>query len=539
MKRKLLPFLAAVIVGSHLLAQSCAAAEPPGGGPTQEKRPNIVFAFADDWGRQAGIYAQTDGPDSYNAIIQTPHFDRVAREGVLFRNAFVPSPSCTPCRSSLLSGQYFWRTGRGAILQGAVWDPAIPSFPLLLQKAGYHIGKSYKVWSPGTPADAPYGGGKFGYEKAGRRFNQFSQNVTAMIGKGVQVEEAKRALFDEVKGNFDFFLADRKDGQPFCYWFGPTLVHRKWVKGSGKALWGIDPDRLEGKLPKFLPDVHAVREDLADYFGEIQAFDAALGLLLKKLEEIGELENTLVVVSGDHGPPGFPRGKCDLYDFGAGVALAARWGGAKGGRVVDDFVNLMDLAPTFLEAAGVQPPQVMTGRSLLNVLTSSASGLVDSRRTFVVTGRERHVAKARDGSLPYPMRGLRTPDFLYIINFKPDRWPMGNPYNLEGDKPPSLEALTENTFATYMDMDAGPAKAWLVSHRDDPAWKWHYDLAFGKRPRVELYDLKNDPDQVRNVASDPAYAEAKQQLEKRLMGVLRESNDPRLEDAFDHPPFVE
>jgi N-sulfoglucosamine sulfohydrolase len=282
-----------------------------------------------------------------------------------------------------------------------------------------------------------------------------------------------------------------------------------------------------------------VREDFADYFGEIQAFDAGLGVLLTRLEEIGELENTLLVVSGDHGPPGFPRGKCDLYDFGTGVPLAIRWGAAQGGRIVDDFVNLMDLAPTFLEAAGLNPPEVMNGRSLLNVLKSRQSGLVDPERTFVVTGRERHVARARDGSLPYPMRGIRTRDFLYIINFKPDRWPMGNPHNIDGEKIPSPEALTENTFVTYMDMDAGPTKAWLVSHRNDPAWKWHYDLAFAKRPREELYDLRNDPDQVRNVAGDPAFSEPKRKLEQRLMSLLRETNDPRLNDVFDHPPFVD
>ncbi len=96
-----------------------------------------------------------------------------------------------------------------------------------------------------------------------------------------------------------------------------------------------------------------MRQDVSDYLGEAQAFDAALGVLLQKLEEIGELENTLIVVSGDHGMPGVPRGKCNLYDFGTHVALGVRWGAkVKPGRAVDDFVNLMDLAPTFLEAGG-------------------------------------------------------------------------------------------------------------------------------------------------------------------------------------------
>ncbi len=214
---------------------------------------------------------------------------------------------------------------------------------------------------------------------AGGRFNQFSQNATRMVAAGKSVEEAKQELLDEVRGNFASFLAEAERGKPFCYWFGPTNVHRKWIKGSGKALWGIDPDALEGKLPPFLPDVPEVREDLADYFGEIAAFDAALGVLLDELEQAGQLDNTLVVVSGDHGPPGFPHGKCNLYDFGTAVSLAIAGPGVRGGRVVDDFVNLPDLAPTFLEAGGVDVPDVMTARSLWPVLKSDREGLVDPR----------------------------------------------------------------------------------------------------------------------------------------------------------------
>lgn len=507
----------------------------------QGKRPNILFAFADDWGRYASAYAAVDGPGTMNDVIQTPHFDRVAREGVLFKNAFVTAPSCTPCRSSLLSGQYFWRTGRGAILQGAQWDADIPSYPLILNDTGYHIGETYKVWSPGTPVDAPYGAGKFAYQKAGGKFNQFSQNVTKMVRQGKSIEEAKQVLYDEVMQNFNDFLKARPDNKPFCYWFGPTLVHRKWTKGSGKEFWGIDPDALKGKMPAFLPDVHEVRQDMADYFGEVQAFDAALGLMLKRLEDMGELDNTLVVVSGDHGAPGFPNGKCNLYDFGVGVSLAVRWGDFNGGRVVEDFINLMDLAPTFLEAAGAKTPSVMTGRSFVSALKSDQSGWIDSTRNWVVTGRERHVAMSREGYLPYPQRALRTPDFLYILNFEPDRWPMGDPLHMGMDKRPSMEALTERTFVTYADMDASPTKAWLFDHEADADWKWHHDVAFGRRPFVELYDLKRDKDQVRNVAESVEYATIRGQLHEQLMTVLRDTNDPRVTQAspvFERPPFA-
>lgn len=505
------------------------------------KRPNILFAFADDWGRHASAYAKLDGPGTVNDLIRTPAFDRVASEGVLFRRAFVSAPSCTPCRSALLSGQHFWRTGRASILRGAVWDGSQPAFPLMLRDAGYHIGEMYKVWSPGTPNDAPYGAGKFAYEKAGARFNQFSQSVTKLTAAGKPLEAAKQEIYAQVTANFDAFLADRKEGQPFCFWFGPTNTHRKWIKGSGQALWGLNPDELKGKMPAFLPDVPEVREDLADYFGEAMAFDAALGLLMKKLEAIGELDNTLVVVSGDHGAPGFPHGKCNLYDFGAGVSLAIRWGGAKGGRVLDDLTSLTDLAPTFLELGGVKAPEVMTGRSLVPLLTSAKSGQVDPARDAVFIGRERHVENARDGFLPYPQRAIRTHDHLYIVNFKPDRWPLGEPYRLDGDNEPSARDITENTRVTLPDEDAGPAKAWLVGVRRDPQWKAHYDWVYGKRPREELYDLKTDPHQTKNVAADPAHAGARAALEQRLMAELKRTGDPRLVDDgkfFETPPMA-
>lgn len=505
-------------------------------------RPNIVFCFADDWGRYASIYAEYESRPSPNQVVKTPNIDRVARNGVLFRNAFVTAPSCTPCRSSLLSGQYFFRTGKGAILVGAQWDASIPSFPHMLRDSGYHIGETWKVWSPGTPNDAPFGAGKHAYEKAGGRYNNFSENVTKMVAKGQSFDAAKDELLGEVRGNFDDFLKDRKEGQPFLYWFGPTLVHRLWEKDSGKKLWGIDPDQLKGKLPKFLPDVPEVRADFADYLGEIQAWDAGIGELLKKLEAIGELDNTIIVISGDHGAPGFPGGKCNLYSFGTGVTLAAWWPGQKGGRVVDDFVNIMDLCPTFLEAGGVAPTAQMTGRSLGNVLKSDRSGQVDPQRNWVITGRERHVGNAREGNLPYPQRAIRTKDFLYIRNFKPDRWPLGSPYEVTETSAPSHNELANNTRVAFPDMDASLTKAWLVEHRHEAQWKWHYDYAFAKRPAEELFDLRSDPDEVQNVATDPAYAAKRQELSDLLMKELTAAADPRVTgdgSTFDKPPYSE
>ena len=491
------------------------------------KRPNVLFFFADDMGRYGSLYQHLDGKGTVNDLIKTPNIDRIAREGVLFKNAHVCAPSCTPCRSSLLSGQYFWRTGRAAILQGAVWDPKIPAFPLLLKEAGYHIGKSFKVWSPGSPADAPYGEQAHAFQQSGSRVNQFSETVTQLVAGGKEIEAAKAEIYAEVAGNFDAFIAARPEGQPFCYWYGPTNVHRKWTKGSAKALWGMDPEQLKGKMPSFLPDVPEVREDLADYFGEIMAFDACIGVHLKKLEAMGELDNTLVVVSGDHGAPGFPHGKCNLYDFGTHVTLAVRGAGTVAGRVVDDFVNLMDLAPTFLEAAHLTPPAVMTGRSLMPLLKSSKSGQIDPERNYVITGRERHVESAREGYLPYPQRALRTADYLYILNFKPDRMPMGDAGNMDA----GVTALTENTHVSFADMDSSPTKAWLIGERNNPQWKQQFDWAFALRPEEELYAISKDPFEVHNVAQDPDYATIRDQMRERLMAELTKTEDPRVKNG--------
>ena len=207
---------------------------------TQEvtKRPNILFAFADDWGKYASCYEAIEGPNSIHSLIKTPNIDRIANEGALFTNAFVNAPSCTPCRSSLLSGQHFFRTGMGAILQGAIWDDSIPTYPLLLEKAGYHIGYTYKVWSPGEPRDAGYGGVDNRYQSSGK-FNRYSQNVTKFVKEqNISIDSAKQILHHEVRDNFQAFLDDQGEDQPFCYWWGPTNVHRKWTYGSGKAAMG-------------------------------------------------------------------------------------------------------------------------------------------------------------------------------------------------------------------------------------------------------------------------------------------------------------
>ena len=528
-------FIAPAWLAISLLALPVSAAEP--------KRPNLLFIFADDWGRFASAYGKLDGPGSPNDVVKTPNFDRIAREGTLVRQAFVSAPSCTPCRSALLSGQHFWRTGRAAILQGAVWDESIPTYPRLLAQAGYHMGKTGKVWSPGNPADIPYGRPVPSFQKAGMRFNSFSKFGTDQVKSGDSIDSCRRTLLREVRANFEGFLSKRPSQAPFGYWFGPTNVHRKWVKGSGKALWGINPDSLKGKLPPFLPDIPETREDFADYLGEVQALDAYAGELLDALEKAGELDNTLVVMSGDHGPPGFPHGKCNLYDFGSRVALALRGPGVEKGKVSDTLVSLPDLAPTFLEMAGLKPPATMTANSLQSLGVINGSREIDRKtmpRDAVFIGRERHYPTARDGGLPYPQRAIRTKDHLYIINFRPDRWPLGDPRQLQGGTP-TWDKLANNTGVTLSDEDAGPAKAWLVLNRDTAQGKPFFDHAYGKRPAEELYVLSDDPHQMRNRAGDKTLEGIRKNLRERLLKTLEETGDPRMQENgkfFETPPLA-
>ena len=497
------------------------------------ERPNILFLFADDLGRYASAYADSETP-SPNDVIRTPIFDRLAASGARFENAFVSAPSCTPSRGSVYTGRHFFRNGSASQLHNP-WQPntpdpftAVKGMPNTLAEAGYHIGWSHK-WHL---RESLIGGKANEFSASGNRINQYSQTVS----KSPDPDAAKAAVLEEVRANFRAFLTKRAENQPFFYSFNPTNTHRKWIRGSGKELWNLNPDDLRGKLPPFLPDTAVIREDFSDYLGEAMAFDAACGVILKELEDRGELANTLVCISGDHGIPGFPRGKCNVHDFGSRVLLGMSWPGRiTAGRIVRTPVSLVDLAPTFLSAAGLESPDDPNGENLLPALADHGD---DSQlRSWAIIGRETHVHQARTSSLPYPVRALRTADFLYIRNFKPDRTPMGDPPKpAAGD--PSFDQLTNNTRIGYADIDASPTKAWLYRHRKDATLQRFLRYAWEKRPAEELYELKSDPFQQDNLADDPEWAERKAQLASQLLAELRKNNDPRLVDAFDSVPYL-
>ena len=390
-------------------------------------RPNILFCLADDWGwPHAGAYG--------DQVVQTPAFDRLAREGVLFERAFISAPTCTASRNAIITGQQFYRLGEGANLHSTL-NPAYPNFMFLLENAGYQVGHWSKAWGPGDWKAA-------GYEK--------------------------HPCGPET--SFEKFMAERPKDEPFCFWLGTHDPHRKYKPGSGAA-GGIDVSKVH--VPEFLPDAVPVRSDIADYYFAVQRWDRDVANAIKLLEDAGELENTIIVMTGDHGMP-FPRCKGNLYDWGSRVPLAVRWGKgiAKPGRRVQDFASLTDLAPTFLEAAGEKVPAEMTGGSLLPILRrDDAPETQPSGRDFVVMGRERHTAaQAMPSLVGYPSRAIRTDRYLYVMNLELGRWPAGVP---EGATHPS-DRLT--------DSDDGPTKSFIVDGRDDPQVKALYDLCFGHRP---------------------------------------------------------
>jgi N-sulfoglucosamine sulfohydrolase len=454
----------------------------------ERSTPNVLFLIADDASPTFGVY----GYD----WVKTPNIDRLAKQGVVFENTYTPTAKCAPSRAAILTGRNPWQLEQGANHQ-TFFPAKFKVFTEALSDAGVYVGAQGKFWGPGdarTTAGEP------------RRWG-----LTTSGGDSQKPDGGAK---------FKQFLADRPKDKPFFFWFGSTNPHRAYAPDSGLAA-GKKPSDID-HVPAYWPDNDVVRRDLLDYAVEVETYDAQVGGLLKVLEESGEAENTLVLVTSDHGMP-FPRVKGHNYHASNHVPLIAAWpkGIVAGSRRVADFISFIDLAPTLLEVFGVSEEKsglsAITGRSFLDLLKNKPA----HDRSFVILGRERNDVYARPGSeagLGYPVRGIREGNLLYLHNFKPDRWPCGN------------------VELGLLDTDGGPTKSWLEAAGDSDRF-WQF--CFGKRPANELFDLASDPDCVKNLAEDASYRETATKLHDKLIAELKRQNDPRVSgqgDVFDNYP---
>ncbi|MBO0861311.1 MAG: sulfatase [Chloracidobacterium sp.] len=464
---------------------------PPAQSPGRKsQRPNILFAIADDWSYgHASAYG--------SKFVRTPAFDRVAREGVLFTRAFTPNAKCAPSRAILLTGRNSWQLEEAA--------NHVPYFPAkfktwveALGENGYFTGMTAKGWGPGVANDFE---GK-SRQMAGMPFNRRKlQPPTTGIAT------------NDYAANFEDFLNAAPKEKPWSFWYGALEPHRAYEYGSGVKKGGKSLSDVD-RVPGIWPDNDTVRNDMLDYAFEVEHFDRHLGLMLAALERRGLLENTIVIATSDHGMP-FPRVKGQAYEASNHVPLAVMWkGGIKAtGRTVDDYVSFADLAPTLIELAnlkwgqtGMQPA---AGRTLTDILYSNKSGRINPSRDHVLVGKERHDV-GRPNDVGYPIRGIRKNDLLYLRNYEVDRWPAGNPET------------------GYLNCDGGATKTVILQARREGREKRFWQLAFGKRPAEELYDLSKDPDCIANLADDPKYREISQMLRLQMEAELKAQGDPRM-----------
>jgi arylsulfatase A-like enzyme len=455
--------------------------------------PNVLFIIADD--------ASCHFSEAYGCPwVRTPHVDRLAARGVVFDNAYVPTSKCAPCRAGILTGRNPWQLEEAAN-HWPTFPPHFKAFTEVLAEHGVACGGFGKVWGPGVALTAD-----------GR---QRTWGLATTGGTGAKNGVKKGGTPAE---QFRRFLADRPAAAPFFYWFGSGNPHRGYARDAGIAA-GRKPADID-RVPACWPDTDVVRRDMLDYATEIEAFDAEVGGLLETLEEAGLADDTLVIVTSDHGMP-FPRLKGHTFDLAHRVPLVARWprGIVRPGRREAALMSAIDFAPTILSlhgldgaARGMAP---ITGTGFGDLLRDAP----ERERPCVILGRERNDVRCRPGTesgLGYPVRAIRRGGLFYVHNFAPDRWPCGDP------------------DLGLADTDDGPTKQLIVAAgQDDPYWQ----LCFGKRPADELYDLAADPDCVRTIAT--ARPDAVASLRKELFAELERQGDPRVlgrGDVFDAYP---
>ena len=488
-------------------------------GAVEKKRPNILLVIYDD---QSFAHTSFAGAQ----FVKTPGFDQIASSGIYFTNCYAGSPGSAPSRSSLVTGRYPWQNEQSG-QHASSWMKKYISFVDLLAASGYHTGytgkgvdpfqyarnKSDSLWREGNAAGKAYNKYKYG-----------KNSVDIRTAKGIGVVD--------YYANFKDFMQQRKNDEPFYFWYGATEPHRgyeqdSWMRNQ-KSLTQVD-------VPEFLPDSSVIKGDLLDYAVEIEWADKHLCKMLNYLDSIGELENTIVLVTADNGMP-FPRAKANCFEYGIHVPLAISFPkGFPGHRQVDDVISFVDIAPTLLEMAQVKSDDMLplSGKSLVNILQSEKEGIVDPDKKYVFSGRERH-SSSRWNNVGYPQRAIRSTDYLLIWNMKPERWPAGAPQAIDQKtgKVVPLYGLDEKGIHhpewAFTDVDAAPSKSYLIENYQNQDIYHFFDQAYLKRPEYELYYVKEDPSCLYNLSGKKEMEAVEQELRMALEKELIRSADPRV-----------
>ncbi len=471
-----------------------------GAGHSQESRPNILFAISDDQSfPHTGAYGCN--------WVQTPAFDQVAEEGLLFMNCYTPNAKCAPSRSAIITGRNSWQLEEAGN-HVSIFPEKFRSFcEVLDSETEYLVGYTGKGVAP---VDAQ------GRQLSGKPYNEY------------KLDQAEPKISDnDYSRNFEAFLKDRKNDQPFFFWYGSTEPHRAYEFRIGIERGGKSLDQIDN-VPDFWPDNDTIRTDMLDYAYEIEHFDRHLMEMIELLEKSGELDNTIIVVTSDNGMP-FPRVKGNEYEYSNHMPLAIMWpeGIENPGRVIEDYISFIDFAPTFLELAGLENPidagmEPIQGESIIPILKSDKEGQVMPERDYIILGQERHDI-GRPDDVGYPIRSIIKDGFLYIHNFKPDRWPVCNPET------------------GYLNTDGSPTKTYILDMNRVKGNPLYWDLNFGLRVKEELYNIKEDPDCILNLATYPEYESRVRTMKAQLFHELAEQGDPRIfgnGDVFDNYPYA-
>ena len=455
----------------------------------QSERPNILIAISDD---HSWKHTSVQG----SPFVKTPNLDGIANGGFRFSNAYAASPGCSPSRAGLLTGQHHWMIGPAGT-HGSSFPVHYQTFVDLLEAAGYKVGFTGKGWGPGDWL----AGGRT-KNPAGVEYNEVKLKV-----------EPQKGISDiDYAGNFQQFMAERKEEEPFYFWYGSKEPHLPYAEIAHS-----DEELASVVVPDFLPNTEASRSMLLDYADEIHHFDTHLGKIIATLEAAGELDNTLIILTADNGMP-MPRAKSNGYDYGIHVPLSIRWGkGGHKGKVIKGPVGFVDLSATILDTAGLEVPEQFVGQSLLGLLNGDVDKLDYDRAVY--SGRERH-SSSRYRNLSYPQRMMRRGDFLIIWNARPDLDPAGQAREIvEGELSPAHSA--------YYDIDDSMIKRELLAKRDDPYIGPFFHLAVDKRPEWQFFNVREDPNSLNDLANDPDHVQVFAEYKKQLSDTLSDTSDPR------------